>query len=272
MAGVQIWWIGQSGFRLRDLESRATVFVDPFVSEYEGREWESPIDPSALAQADLVLCTHEHIDHFDQPALKAAAREPGSRFTLVVPKPLEEEALELGIPAERLIAAQPDEQSERAGVRVYPVPARHGINASDAYDFGERLSGGLVRYLGYVIEFGEVRFYHAGDCIPYDGQVERLRALKPAVMLLPINGRDFFRETERNIVGNMNPREAVELAAMVGAEILIPMHWEMFRFNLGDISELCAYQSSQRPGLSLFVMGRGSRLNYLPVSGGGNIG
>ena len=43
-------------------------------------------------------------------------------------------------------------------------------------------------------------------------------------------GRDFFRE-ERGIVGNLNAREAVELASRVGARILVPMHWDLFAGN-----------------------------------------
>ena len=43
-------------------------------------------------------------------------------------------------------------------------------------------------------------------------------------------GRDFFRE-ERGIVGNLNAREAVELASRIGARILVPMRWDLFAGN-----------------------------------------
>ena len=56
-------------------------------------------------------------------------------------------------------------------MRIEPVPACHGVEVADAYNFGEQLSDGLVRYLGYVCELGGVRVYHAGDCIPYPGTV-----------------------------------------------------------------------------------------------------
>ncbi len=52
-----------------------------------------------------------------------------------------------------------------------------------------------------------MRVYHAGDTIAYDDMVERLRALRVDVALLPINGRDHFREAQ-DVVGNLTPREA----------------------------------------------------------------
>ena len=269
MSGLELWWLGQSGFRLRDPAGGPLLFLDPFLSPHERRSWEAPIGPEELGRrADAILCTHEHIDHFDQPALRAAAATPGSRFALVVPRPLVDRAVELGVPRERVIGAQPDEPLDLDGALIHPVPARHGVNVSDAYNFGEQLSGGLVRYLGYVVELGGVRAYHAGDTIPYDGQIDRLRALQPHLALLPINGRDFFRETEDNTVGNLDPREAARLAGDIGAEALVPMHWELFSFNRGFPRDLAAYVAEFLPQLTLLIMGRGARVIYLPAAEG----
>jgi L-ascorbate 6-phosphate lactonase len=263
MPGLELWWLGQSGFRLRPLDGGATVFLDPFLAQRDDRSWQAPVGPDALAQADVVCASHEHTDHFDQPSLKAAAAVAGSKFTLVVPRPLTQNAIDLGLPRERVVGAQPGESFEQAGVSVHAVPARHGVNVSDSYNFGEQLSNGLVRYLGYVVEMGGVRVYHAGDCIPYDDQVQTLRALRPHVALLPINGRDYFRETERNLVGNMDEREAARLAHDLGVELLVPMHWELFAHNRGFPNDLVGYVSSNFPELNVLVMGRGQRLAFV---------
>src|SRR5262249_55009571 len=101
---MELWWIGQSGFRLRDPASGPTVFCDPYLTVDDDRTWQAPIDPEGLAQqADLVLVSHEHIDHLDRPALQAAAHASGSRFSLVLPRPLVSEAEALGIPRERIL-------------------------------------------------------------------------------------------------------------------------------------------------------------------------
>lgn len=266
---VELWWLGQAGFRLRDAAGGPRVFVDPYLVERPDRAWQAPITPEGLGrEADVVLCTHEHRDHLDRPSLQAAAAVDGARFHLVVPEPLRDEALALGIPAERIHAVQPDQPiTVPPGVVVTPVPASHGVNVADAYSFGETLSGGKVRYLGYVLEIGGVRIYHAGDCIPYAGQVERLRALKPDLALLPINGRDFFRETDRNLVGNMDPREAARLAVDIGASVLVPMHWELFPHNRGFTGDLATYVADTFPELTLLVLGRGARVVWGAAGG-----
>jgi L-ascorbate metabolism protein UlaG (beta-lactamase superfamily) len=264
--GVELWWLGQAGFRLRDLETGATVFCDPFLTVRDDRSWQAPVDPAELAKADLVLVSHEHIDHLDRPALEQAAGYPDARFTLVLPRPLVADVTALRtLSGGRLVGAQPDEPIDHHAVRIHPVPARHGVNVDDAYTFGEELSDGLVRYLGYVVELGGVRIYHSGDCSPYPGQAERLRALRPHVALLPINGRDYFRETEANIVGNMDYREAARLASDIGVQLLIPMHWELFAQNRGFPGDLVAYIEREFPRLSVLVMGRGARFVFSPA-------
>jgi L-ascorbate 6-phosphate lactonase len=264
MSGMELWWLGQSGFRLRDPSGGPVLFVDPFLSPHEGRTWDAPITPEELGrQADAILCTHEHIDHFDQPALKSAAAVPDSHFTLIIPRPIVDQALALGIPHERVVGAEPDQPVEVAGVQVHPVPACHGVGVGDAYTFGEQVSDGRVRFLGYVVELGGVRVYHAGDCVPYEGQTDRVRTLRPHLALLPINGRDFYRETERNLVGTMDIREAAHLAADLGVGALVPMHWELFLHNRGFPGDLASYVAQFFPQLTLLILGQAARFTYV---------
>ena len=98
------------------------------------------------------------------------------------------------------------------------------------------------------------------------GQVERLRALRPHLALLPINGRDFFRETDRNIVGNMDFREAARLATDISVQLLIPMHWELFAHNRGFPGHLVGFVADNFPELSVLIMGRGTSFTCLPAS------
>lgn len=98
-----------------------------------------------------------------------------------------------------------------------------------------------------LTEMGGVRIYHAGDSVPYEGQVERLRVLRPDVALLPINGRHDLRERLFNIVGNMDARQAVQLARAIGARLLIAMHWELFWLNRGSPRRLLAHASATTP-------------------------
>jgi L-ascorbate metabolism protein UlaG (beta-lactamase superfamily) len=225
-----IWWLGQATVGLRG--ARANVLVDPFLSPHPDRLVPAPFAARQVGGLDAVLCTHEHLDHLDAEALPELA-EASRDAVIVVPEPIVDAVVACGIDPSRVVGVQPDRPVELDGFTVHPVPACHGIEPSDAYTFGRELSDGLYRYLGYVVDLGGVRVYHAGDTIPFDGLEQRLRELAVDVALLPINGRDAEREAQ-GIVGNMDAREAAHVAEAARVDVIIPIHWDMFEANLGD--------------------------------------
>ena len=244
-----ISWLGQAGFALR--AGRATALLDAFLASHEARLYEPSFPPSAATDLDVVLCTHEHIDHFDgESAPGIAAASPSAVF--VVPTPIVDMVTEAGISGDRVVGLQPGETAEIAGLTIRAVPAKHGITMEDAYGFGEELSGGLVRFLGYVVESEGLRLYHAGDTIHYEGMETELRELAIDVAILPINGRDPERE-RRGIVGNLTEREAAWLAKEMEAGMLIPMHYDMFRGNRGYPELLVQSVQMDYPGVPVFV-------------------
>jgi L-ascorbate 6-phosphate lactonase len=226
---VAMTWLGQASFALRG--DGVTALLDPFLSAYEGRRYESGLPADRCTGVDVVLCTHEHLDHLDVPTVGTiAGRSPGATF--VVPTPIVDMVTEAGVPADRVVGMQPRESIELGALTVRAVPARHGVTMEDAYGFGESLSGGLVRFLGYVVDVAGVRLYHAGDTIHYDGMENALRELRPDVAMLPINGRDAEREA-RGILGNLTEREAGWIADAIDAGVLVPMHHDLFDRNRG---------------------------------------
>jgi L-ascorbate metabolism protein UlaG (beta-lactamase superfamily) len=245
-------WLGQAGFILRTPET--TLMVDPFLAPHDGREYESGLTPADATGVDLVLCTHEHVDHFDAESAPAIAKA-SPQATFVVPTPIVDMVTEAGIPPDRVVGMQPGDPIELAGVRIRAVPAMHGVTMEDAYGFGERLSGGGIRFLGYVVDAGDVRMYHAGDTIHYAGMEGALRALDIDVAMLPINGRDAEREA-RGIVGNLSEREAAWLATAIGAGTVIPMHFDLFARNRGYPEWLVESVSRDHPGPHVVVPAR----------------
>jgi L-ascorbate 6-phosphate lactonase len=247
-----LWWLGQAGFALRT--GGMTLLLDPFLAHHPDRQSPPPFEPDQATGVSAILCTHEHIDHFDAESLPGlAAASPDAK--VVVPTPLVPRATALGILPDRVIGAQPDEPFELDGVTIHPLPARHGIDVADAYTFGQELSEGLYRYLGYVIEAGGLRIYHAGDTLVDEELEDRLARLAPDVALLPINGRDHYREG-RNLVGNMDPREAVTFAAAVGAGLLVPMHFDMFPGNLGYPAHVVDFAGRHRQDVAILLPSR----------------
>lgn len=245
-------WLGQAGFILRS--TTTTVLVDPFLAPWEGRSYESSLLPERVEDVDLVLCTHEHVDHLDAGSAPIiASSSPKAAFA--VPTPITHHVIEAGVAAERVVGMQPGSPLELAGVTIHAVRAMHGVTMEDAYGFGEELSGGLVRFLGYVVEMAGVRVYHAGDTIHYPGMEAALLELGVDVALLPINGRDPEREA-RGIVGNLFEREAAWLAGAIGAELVVPIHYDLFPRNRGYPSRLVESVERDHPGVHVLVPAR----------------
>ncbi|SRR5579884_347037 len=257
---IALWWLGQASFVLRGQTS--TFFIDPFLSTRSDRLVLPPFTAEESPPVDYVLCTHEHGDHLDLPTLIIIAqRSPEARF--VVPRPIVEQLITRGIAAERVLGVQPDEQLTAGEAQLFPMPAVHGLSCPPAiYDFGFEKSGGLYRYLGYVIDLQGVRIYHPGDTLIFDGLVERLRPFHIDIALLPINGRSYFRE-QKGLVGNIDEREAADLAAAAGIKLLIPTHYEMFAANQGQPGALVDYVRSTHPSLSCYLPSHGRRFTFL---------
>jgi len=257
---VALWWLGQASVLLKG--AGTTLYIDPFLSEMEGRLIPPPFGPEEAPPADLVLVTHDHVDHLDELALPEMARSsPDARF--VAPQPLLGKLSSIGIPTERTISVRVDEPVTLNGVTVTAVPAMHSFSSPPVvYDF-ETDEQGQHAFVGYVLDFHGVRVYHAGDTLIYEGMADRLRELRPDVALLPINGRGYYRE-QQGIFGNMDEREAADLAADVGVRLLVPIHYDMFESNLGNPGALVQYVRASHPELPVLIPAGGRRFVYEP--------
>ncbi|GAA2372915.1 MBL fold metallo-hydrolase [Streptomyces cuspidosporus] len=230
---VTLWWLGQAGFALRHRDR--LILIDPYLSDtlaekYRGklfphrRMHPAPVAPEAIRGVTAVLCTHGHTDHMDPGTIRALLPHNDPRF--IVPRAERARALERGVPATRLTGTNAGERVELDGdITVEPVPAAHEHLEHDA--------NGDHRFLGYVLTIGGLRVYHSGDCVPYEGQPELLRALGADLALLPVNGRDAYR-TDNGVPGNFTVREAAELCEAAGIPHLLCHHFGLFDFNTVD--------------------------------------
>lgn len=250
--GVELTWLGQASFLIR--ATGATLAVDPFLTPHPDRLVAPPDSAEAFTGLDGVLITHEHLDHLDEEAcrvLATASREA----VFAAPRPIVEMIAALGVDRGRIVAMQPGESTHVGAATVHALPACHAVHAEDGYSLGGDPAEGAVRFLGYAVEAGGMSVYHSGDTIALDGLAEQVRELGVDVALLPINGRRPEREAQ-DIVGNLEPEEAVELAAAAGASLLVPTHFEMFAANLGDPGRAVAHAVADYPKLAVLVPGR----------------
>ena len=94
---------------------------------------------------------------------------------------------------------------------------------------------GQHHYLGYILRFGGITLYHAGDTISYDGLANLLSENRVDAAMLPVNGRS-KQPLARGIAGNMTLDEAVRLCLEARVPKMMPHHFGRFAFNTIDRS------------------------------------
>ena len=242
--------LGQAGFRL-DFDG-TVVYVDPYLSnrvaELEGadlqRQIPIPEAPQDITDASWILLSHIHLDHCDLATLLPMTRASAAA-RIMCPAEVARHLFENGLPSQRLHEADEQWHQLGPGCRVIAVPAAHPDLERDAQ--------GLLRYAGYVIEYGGRRLYHAGDTSVHEEIIETLRAMGPIdVAFLPVNERNFYRE-RRGIVGNMTVREAFQFALDIRVRVMVPVHWDMFAPNAVYPEEIRLLYDLMRPAFEMRI-------------------
>ncbi|MDD9268872.1 MBL fold metallo-hydrolase [Paenibacillus sp. GCM10023248] len=233
---LSIQYIGQVGVILR--KNDITIAVDPYLTHsvdaltgppdrFWVRRYAPPVQPETLTDVDLVLITHEHLDHMDPGTLLAIAEaSPACRFG--APKCCISQLEAIGIAADRLKALGVQESWPFAeGLDIQPIPSWHEERLQD--------EDGWDQFLGYMLTWDELCIYHAGDTLLTEGLVQALSGFRVDVGFLPINGRDLFRN-RIGVVGNMNALEAADLAAHLKFDTVVPVHFDMYPNNSEGIA------------------------------------
>ena len=226
---VGVWYLGQEGFLFKN--GNKYLAIDPYLSDYVDRhccefvQWKRqyapPIQAQELSFLNVVLCTHTHYDHADPDTLtKFAQFNPHVQF--VVPAPAVKTVAGYGIEEGRILPAFAGRSLMVDGFEIFPVPSAHETLHKD--------ENGHYCELGYVVKMNGKTVFHAGDMCMYDGLIETVKPFAVDMALLPINGRDYFRNLD-DIIGNFTCEEAVLLAREIGAKRLVPMHHDLYAVN-----------------------------------------
>ena len=241
-----IFYLGQESILIKNNE-RYFLF-DGYLSDYVDRNccselvkwvrrYPAPISADELDFIDYVFCSHGHYDHADPDTLAAIARVNG-KAKYIVPAPIADTVAGYGVPEDCIVKAYADQAIELGGVTVIPVPAAH-----EELETNEK---GEYSTLGYKVDLGGTVIFHAGDCCIYDGLSDRLG--KVDVMLLPVNGRSYYKRYVMDIIGNMTAYEAAELCSIAGADLLVPMHFDLYDVNcLSHAAVVEGIESTSKP-------------------------
>ena len=239
--GCKLWWLGQSGFLI--VQNGRAVVLDPYLSDSLTRKYERTDKPhvrmtervvapealGALGVLDLITSSHNHTDHLDAETLiPLFASNPQAKF--VVPAANRSFALErLGE------SVKPEVIDLEAGTSICAGEFEI-TGVASAHPEVERDARDRCLFLGYVIRWGKLSLYHSGDTILHPDLVPSLKPFVPSLALLPINGD----RPERRVAGNLDGRQAAQLAHEVGARCVIPCHYDLFEFNTASPDEFIA--------------------------------
>ena len=226
---LHLWWLGQSGYLVQWQGHH--LLVDPYLSDsltkkYEGtnkphvRMTERVIAPERLDFVEVVTSSHNHTDHLDGETLIPLLKANPNLTVLVSRANVDFAADRLQVTTERLTPIRVDARP----ITVSPF-SFHAIPS--AHETLEQDENGDHKNIGLIIQVGGRTVYHSGDAIPYEGLVETLKRWRIDIAILPINGRD----PSRGVTGNFTGQEAAELGKAISAGMVIPCHYEMFKFN-----------------------------------------
>ena len=203
---LAIYWLCQAGFAFKSFTGEI-LYIDPYFSDVVERivgfkrMMTCPVTAEE-ANADIIVCTHEHLDHMDTDALPILAKNSKTQFA----GPIEciKEFDKLGIPRERCHLIEEGKNIKLGQVTINAVYADHGDLAPDA--------------LGIVLDFAGIKVYHTGDTAYRPGEFQQAVQMRPDILIPCINGA----------FGNMDAVEAAMCTALVAPTVVIPSHFWMF--------------------------------------------
>lgn len=225
-SALRITWLGHSSLYL-EIEGYR-VLCDPIWSERSSplsfigprRFQPPPVALPELPDPDLVLISHNHYDHLDEPTIRSLA-DRAEKFA--VPLGVGELLEEWGISPARIIELDWWEAAEVLpdGLRVIATPSRH---------FSGRVpfSHNATLWASWVIQARAKRVFFGGDGGFSSSYADIGRQFGPFdLAMLEIGAYDAAWADIHS--GPINALRANEL---LGANVFLPIHWGTFNLAL----------------------------------------
>ena len=205
---MKVTWITQAGLVFRS--ERLTVVVDPYLSNSVGelepeKNRRVPVCVEIFdIRPDVILITHEHLDHLDPKTLDRFLSSSDKPITVMAGENAYKRLLQFGN-GHNYVLLSPHSVYSVGGVTFYSVKAEH--SERDA--------------VGFILDDGEKTYYVSGDTLyNFDVIDDCLDLVEDGVdyAFLPINGRG----------NNMNAKDAADFAYEIGAKCAVPVHYGLF--------------------------------------------
>ena len=205
---MKITWLTQAGLLFEN--ENIKIMVDPYFSDSVGKldpkkTRRIPAEPSYLdCEPDVVLITHEHLDHLDPETVEALIAKAKKPITFIAPANAYTKLVKYGGDHNYVMLNPHSVWSER-GITFYAVHAEHSDRTA----------------VGFILDDGEKTYYVSGDTLyNYDVIDEVLELVEDGVdyAFIPINGKG----------NNMNAKDAADFAYEIDAKCAVPIHWGLF--------------------------------------------
>lgn len=202
---MKVTWLTQNGFLFEN--SRIKIMVDPYLTDSLSqvkpeKSRRIPADESYFkADPDVVLITHDHIDHLDLKTIEKILENSTKEIVFLVSELAYNKLLPV-CKDHNLVLLAPHSVWSENGNTFYSVHAEHSDRSA----------------VGFIIDDGKQTFYVSGDTLYNYEVIDDVLDLAPDGVdyaFLPINGRG----------NNMNARDAADFAYEIGAKCAVPTHY-----------------------------------------------
>ena len=200
---MKIIYLGQAG--LLFIKDGFKIMVDPYLSDSvrninpKNYRREAVNESFFDIKPDVMIFTHNHLDHFDPDTVKHFINE-NSNALVLAPKSVWDEVRKLGGNNNYVIFNCHTQWTEK-GIKFTAVKAEH----SD------------ITPIGVIIEDADKKYYITGDTL-YNEEIFEDIPEDIYALFLPVNG----------VGNNMNMVDAARFAKRVKAQKVIPIHIGMF--------------------------------------------
>lgn len=189
---------------------KVIVYIDPF---------QIPDEPK---DADIILITHEHPEHFSLDDIKKVVKE---NTKIVIPQKMKKKVSKNN-ENWNIIEVEPGIYKEFGGVEIETVAAYNNMK-----HFHPKRNG----WLGYIIIINDTRIYIAGDT----DITKENKKVRCDIALVPIGGGS-----------TMDAKKAAELVNIINPQIAIPTHYGSV---VGKMEDVNIFKNNVNPYIKVVI-------------------